>query len=71
MVGIWALELMGLDKLKWVFRAIIYTPLVVTVIALVTFFATNGETGFNHLFGDGTAAAVISKANELGIKDAV
>jgi APA family basic amino acid/polyamine antiporter len=72
LVGVWGLELMGLDKLKWVMRSIVYAPLVVTAVALVIFFVTKGQTdGFDHLFGSGTSASIISKANELGIKDAV
>ena len=33
---IWAFELLGLDKLKWVMRAIIYTPIVGTVVAFIS-----------------------------------
>lgn len=50
-VIMWILELLGIDKLKWVLRGIIYIPLVITGIAIVIFFVKSGEPSFNVIFG--------------------
>jgi len=68
---IWGLELMGLDKLKWVMRAIIYTPIVGTILAFIFLFAVDGQSAFDDVYGAGKAAAVIAAANEAGVEDAV
>ena len=56
---VWALELMGLDKLKWVMRVIIYTPIVGTILAFIFLFAVDGQIAFDDIYGAGAAAAVI------------
>jgi amino acid transporter len=68
---VWALELMGLDKLKWVMRSIIYTPIVGTAIALVLLFAVDGQSSFDDIYGAGKAAEVIAAADAQGIQDAM
>ena len=68
---IWALELMGLDKLKWVMRAIIYTPIVGTLVAFVLLFAVDGQSSFDEIYGAGAAAAVTAAAAENGVQDAM
>lgn len=64
----WILELLGIDKLKWVFRAIIYIPLVVTGIAIVMFLLKTGNNAWNAVFGSGKYEAVRSLAASLDIK---
>lgn len=68
---VWGLELMGLDKLKWVMRAIIYTPIVGTVIALALLFFVDGQSSFDEIYGAGTAAAVTAAAAGAGVEDAM
>lgn len=68
---VWALELMGLDKLKWVMRGLIYTPLVGTVIALALLFIVDGQSSFDEVYGAGTAAAVMAAAEANGVGDAM
>lgn len=71
MVIVWALELMGLDKLKWVMRAIIYTPIVGTVIAFSVLFTVDGQAAFDEIYGSGAVAAVIAAADGAGVHDAM
>jgi basic amino acid/polyamine antiporter, APA family len=68
---IWGLELMGLDKLKWVMRAIIYTPIVGTLIAFILLFAVDGKSAFNDVYGAGAAQKVLVAAQAEGVKDAM
>ncbi len=68
---VWALELMGLDRLKWVMRVLVYTPLVGTFLAFIFLFAVDGQTAFNNVYGSGAYDAVIAAANEAGVEDAV
>ena len=68
---VWALELMGLDKLKWVMRVLVYTPIVGTVVAFIFLFAVDGQTSFNDIYGAGAYDAVIAAANEAGVQDAM
>ncbi|HQG03973.1 MAG TPA: APC family permease [Thermoleophilia bacterium] len=71
MFVVWGLELLGLDKLKWVMRAIIYTPLVGTIVAFIFLFAVDGQTAFDEIYGAGKAMAVIQAADAAGVEDAV
>lgn len=71
MVIVWALELMGLDKLKWVMRVLIYTPLAVTIIALILYFAVDGQAAFNEAYGAGTIEAIKQAAIDQGVNDAI
>lgn len=68
---VWAFELLGMDKIKWVMRVLIYTPLVGTAIAFILLFAVDGQSSFDEIYGAGKAAAVITAANDAGVKDAV
>jgi len=67
----WALFLMGIDKLKWVMRTIIYIPLVVTVIALVAFFVGSGSAAFDATYGAGIYAKINELAQSKGIAEAM
>jgi amino acid transporter len=68
---VWALELMGLDKLKWVMRVLIYTPILGTLLAFVFLFAVDGQTAFDEIYGSGAAGAVMAAADAAGVEDAV
>ncbi len=70
-VAIWLLELWGLDKLKWVLRAVIYLPLLITGVAIVLFFIQNGQNSFDAVYGAGMAAAVGNLAVDKGIAAAM
>ncbi len=70
-VGVWALELMGLDKLKWVMRVLIYTPLVGTAVAFVLLFGVDGQSSFNEIYGAGAYDAVLAAAEDAGVQDAM
>lgn len=70
-VIVWLLELMGLDKLKWVMRVLIYTPLVGTIVALLLLFVVDGKTAFDEIYGSGAAAAVMAAAEDAGVQDAM
>jgi APA family basic amino acid/polyamine antiporter len=68
---VWGLELLGLDKLKWVMRVLIYTPIVGTLIAFILLFAVDGKVAFNDVYGAGMAQKVMLAANDQGVKDAM
>lgn len=68
MFVVWGLELMGLDKLKWVMRTIIYVPLVVTFISLILLFAVDGQSAFNEVYGAGAFDAVKAAATDVGLE---
>ncbi|MGC8721383.1 MAG: APC family permease [Caldisericaceae bacterium] len=70
-IVMWVLELFGIDKLKWVFRAIIYIPLVVTGIAIVLFFFKSGQPAWDAIFGAGKYEAVRALAQQLEISKAM
>ncbi|MEI6530590.1 MAG: APC family permease [bacterium] len=70
-VIVWLLELWGLDKLKWVFRTVIYLPLAITVVAIVLFLAGNGQTSFDAVYGAGAYQGVNALAASNGIADAM
>ncbi|MEF3244576.1 MAG: APC family permease [Caldisericaceae bacterium] len=65
----WIVELLGIDKLKWVLRLIIYIPLVITGIAIVIFFIKSGDSSFNVIFGANAYQSVHELATKLNIKD--
>ena len=69
-IVMWILELLGIDKLKWVLRAIIYIPLAITGIAIIIFLVKSGEPSFNVIFGANSYQAVHDLATKLNIKDA-
>lgn len=71
LVILWLIELMGIGRLKWVMRAIIYIPLVVTVIALILFLVKDGKASFDSIYGAGMAAKVQALAQDKGIKDSM
>ena len=62
---------MGLDKLKWVMRAIIYTPILGTIVAFILLFAIDGQSSFDEIYGAGKAAEVMAAADDAGVEDAV
>jgi len=66
-VGIWAIELQGMARLKWFIRAIIYIPLVLTIVALILFFAIDGKTAWDSIYGSGMAAKLADLAKSQGI----
>ena len=68
---IWYFELLGMDRLKWFIRIIVYVPLVVTVIALVLMAVTDGQQAWNDVYGPGTYASVGALAQEMGVQDAL
>jgi amino acid transporter len=70
-VIVWRLELLGLDKLKWVMRTIIYTPIVGTVAALALLFTVDGQSAFDKVYGAGKAAAVMAAAEANGVQDVI
>ena len=70
-VGVWLLEMMGLARLKWFIRIVIYAPLVLTVIALIYFFGVDGKSAWDSIYGSGTAAKVLELAKTQGIGDAM
>jgi basic amino acid/polyamine antiporter, APA family len=74
-VIVWGMELLGMDRLKWFIRVIVYVPLVVTIAALIYFFVTNGNDAFNAVYGAGvhdkiTAAADAGIAKSGGLMSA-
>jgi amino acid transporter len=68
---LWLVELIGLSRLKWVLRVLIYIPLVVTAIALIFFFVKDGQASFDGVYGAGMAAKVQALAQAKGIKDSM
>ncbi|MCR4433023.1 MAG: APC family permease [bacterium] len=66
-VIIWFLELLGLSRLKWVLRVLIYLPLIVTAIAIIAFFVGSGTQAFDSVYGAGMYDKVNSLANDLDI----
>ncbi len=67
----WILELIGLDKLKWILRTIIYIPLGITIIAIGIFFVKSGQPSWDAIFGSANYMAVRNLAQTLNIKDAM
>ena len=70
-VILWLLELWGLSKMKWVLRIVIYLPLVVTAIAIISFFVGPGPQAFNSIYGAGMFDKINGLAQDLGIKDSM
>jgi APA family basic amino acid/polyamine antiporter len=70
-VILWGLQLMGLDRLKWFIRVIIWVPLIITVVAIVGMFVINGDAAMNDVFGAGTVQKINLAANAQGIQDAI
>jgi len=68
---VWGFQLMGLDRLKWFIRIVIYLPLVVTIAAIVIFFVVDGAEAWNSVWGAGTFEGVKAAAVEQGIGDAI
>jgi amino acid transporter len=66
----WFLETRGLDKLKWVLRAIIYIPLALTAVAILSFFFANGANSFSAVYGANAYENVRALAASLDIKSA-
>ena len=50
---VWGMELLGMDRLKWFIRVIVYVPLVVTIAALILFFVTHGASTWDSVYGSG------------------
>jgi amino acid transporter len=59
---VWGMELLGMDRLKWFIRVVVYVPLIVTVIALVLFFATNGTSAWDSVFSAGVHDKIVAAA---------
>jgi len=70
-VGVWLIELMGMARLKWFIRGVIYAPFVLTIVALVLFIVADGKAGFDQIYGSGAAAQLTALAQEKGIADAI
>jgi len=70
-VIIWGLQLMGLDRLKWFMRAIIWTPLVITLVVLVGMLVIDGAAAMDETFGAGTIERIAAAAEAQGIGDAM
>jgi basic amino acid/polyamine antiporter, APA family len=68
---VWYAETLGMDRLKWFIRVIVYVPLVVTITSVVLFFAINGGHAWNNVFGAGVHENVIALAQSQGIKGAM
>jgi APA family basic amino acid/polyamine antiporter len=69
-VVVWGFELMGMDRLKWFIRIIVYVPLLMTIIALVLLAITDGAKSFNDIYGAGVYQKVQLAAQAQGIQDA-
>ena len=69
-IVMWGFELLGMSRLKWFIRIIVYVPLVVTIISLVLFIVLDGQSHWNTVFGSGVAAKITAAAQAQGIGDA-
>jgi len=70
-VVLWLLELWGLSKMKWVLRVLIYLPLVVTLIAVISFFVGAGAPAFDSIYGAGMYDKINGLAKDLDIAGAM
>jgi basic amino acid/polyamine antiporter, APA family len=67
---VWYFELLGMDRLKWFIRIIIYVPLVMTIVSLIIFFVVHGGHAWNNVYGAGVHEKVAALAQSQGIKGA-
>ena len=70
-IGVWGIELIGLARLKWFIRTIIYLPLIVTIIAIILFFVVDGVGAWNNVYGAGISQKVTQLAQDQGIGDSM
>lgn len=68
---VWGFQLLGMDRLKWFIRVAIYLPLIVTIIAIILFFAVDGASAWNEIYGAGAAEKIAAAAQEQGIQDSI
>jgi amino acid transporter len=67
---LWGAQLLGMHRLKWFIRAIIYVPLAASLIATVLFFVTDGSSTWDAVYGAGVHDKVMALAQAQGIKEA-
>jgi len=70
-IGVWGMELLGMARLKWFIRIVIYVPLIVTIISIVLFFVVDGGSAWNSVYGAGVHDKVLQLAQDKGVNDAM
>jgi amino acid transporter len=70
-VVMWFFELLGMDRLKWFIRIMIYVPLAMSIVALILLAVGDGKEAFNSVYGTGAYAKVAVLAQAQGIQDAM
>jgi APA family basic amino acid/polyamine antiporter len=68
---VWYFELLGMDRLKWFIRVLVYVPLIMTVVALIILAVSDGAKAFNDIYGAGTYQKINLAAQQQGIGDAM
>lgn len=67
---LWGAQLLGMQRLKWFIRGIIYVPLAASLVAIVLLFVTDGSSTWDAVYGAGAHDQVIALAQAEGIEDA-